>query len=203
MLLRHAFAVAFTVLVPLTAQAAGMLQVCVRRDDTDHEEFSAMFAHGPVVLPAGVVFDFAGHTFGGAADPLDGMHMRNGLDLGWKGISKAEEDRRGQLMLDDSKRDQRHKSGLVTLVGMRLTKARPCATVPVAAVASEDWGWTVSPVFGDPATYFQAYGVIHGGVLNTDWTKELPSLGGPALNGALNGVLQGTTDRVVTIGKGK
>lgn len=199
---RPVVAVILVCLMATAAEAAGSLQVCVRRDDPELEEFNATFARGPVVLPPGVVFDLAGHTFGGAADPLDGMHMGKGSDLGWKGITKVEEERRGRLMLDDSKRDQKHKSGLVTLSEIRLTKARPCATVAVAAVLSGDWGWTVSPVFGDTGIYYQTYGVIHGGVLNTDWTKEPPSLGEPALGGALNGILQGTTDRIVTIGSG-
>ena len=188
------------VLAPGCAQAAAQLEICVRQDSlTDRDDFDAAFEHGPVMLPAGVVFDLAGHTFGGASDPLDGKHMRPGAGVGWTGISKEEGERRSKVMLEDTGRNQRRTSGLVTTSAVRLTKARPCALAPVAAVASAAWGWTVAPIFGDPNIYYQTYGVVHDGKLNTDWTKEPAGYGTPALGGALNGVLRGTTERVINI----
>ena len=183
-----------------TAYGAAQLQVCVRQDSTtDHEEFDAIFAKGAVYLPAGTVFDWAGHTFGGAADPLDGKHSLPGAAPGWRGVSKAEDDRRGKLLVEDAGRNQRRTTGLVTLATARLTKAAPCTLVAVAAVLSPAWGWTVAPVFEDPGIYYQTYGVVRGGRLNTDWSKELNSFGVAATAGAVNGVLQGTTDRVIEV----
>lgn len=197
--------VAAAALFPVTSLAVAppaVLQVCVRRDERSPVEFNENFTRGPIPLPAGVIFDIAGHTFGGAADPLDGLHMRTGPIPEWSGISKAEGERRGEALLEDARRDRRHRTGLVTLVAVRLTRSVPCALVPVAAVASEEWGWTVTPAFGDPSIYYQTFGVIHDGKLNTDWTAEPPALGVPALGGALNRVLRGTTDRVVRLPTG-
>ncbi len=185
---------------PAAAYATAQLQVCVRQDSaSDREDFNAALEKGPVVLPAGTVFDWAGHTFGGAADPLDGKHSLPGGATGWRGVSKQEEDRRGKLLVEDAGRNQRRTTGLVTLATSRLTKAAPCALVAVAAVRSPAWGWAVAPVFGDPAIYFQTYGVVRDGRINTDWSKESGSFGYAAGVGALNGVLRGTTDRVIEI----
>jgi len=191
--------IAVIITMPRVAAAAAQLEVCVRQDSaTDHDDFDAAFEKGPVVLPAGVIFDWAGHTFGGAADSLDGKHMKPGLAAGWSGVSKEEADRRGQLMVEDN-RNKRLTTGLVTLATVKLIKAKPCGLVAVAAVRFPTWGWAVSPVFGDPGIYYQTYGIIHSGRLNTDWTKEPGSLGYAAGVGALNGVLRGTTDRVIDV----
>ena len=187
---------------PAVVAAAAQLEECVRQDSaTDREEFDDAFEKGPIVLPAGVVFDWAGHVFGDVADPLDLKHMNPGPAVGWRGVSKEEEDRRNRILVEDAGRNQRRTSGLVTLATLRLTKATPCGLVPVAAVRSPAWGWTVAPVFGDPGLYYRPYGVGRQGRLSTDWSKEPGSFGYAAGAGSLNGVLRGTTDRVVDVGE--
>jgi len=53
-------------------------------------------------------------------------------------VLPAENKRRGKLLLKDAAADQKHKSGVVTMREVKLTKARSCADVPAAAVLSPD-----------------------------------------------------------------
>ena len=69
----------------------------------------------------------------------------------------------------------------------------------MAAVESDDWGWTVSPVYGSSDTYFQTYGVMRGAKFDTNWDGDADPLSFAAVRGEVNGVLQGTTTRTIKL----
>ena len=56
--------------------------------------------------------------------------------VGWRGISKAEGDRRMEHMLDDGERLKGPTSAVITTREALLTEGRPCTVVPVATAAS-------------------------------------------------------------------
>lgn len=198
--MRTAFAILAFVVVfadPVSAQtAASSLRVCVERYKGSDEDFSEAFKHGAIRVPAGTVFDLAGPAFGPASDPRDMAHSITG---GWSGVSKEEADRRGKLLVQKFESDQRHKPGLITLSEVRLTKAQWCADASVAAVDSPRWGWTVSPVYGSSETYFQTFGVVRGSQFDTGFDDDRDPLSFAATRGEINGILSGTTDRVIRL----
>ncbi len=173
---------------------AGSLYICA--EHTDPDDWQDEWARGPVVIPAGTVFDLAGHVFGTVQDPKDYAHDAGAK--GWK-VPPAEKERRGKLLLEDMTADQKHKSGIITTHEVKLTKARPCADVSAAAVLSSDWGWTVAPVFGDSTRYYQLYGVIREGKLDTGFDDDANPLNHLATRGQLNAVVRGTITEVIRL----
>lgn len=182
---------------PAGAQTASSLQICVERYKDAEEDFAEAFKRGPIRVPAGTVFDLAGPAFGPASDPRDMTHAIAGG--GWRGVSKEEAGRRGKLLVQHMDSDRRHRPGLITLSEVRLTRARPCAEAPVAAVDAPRWGWTVSPVYGSSETYFQTYGVVRGSKFEAGFDDDRDPLSFAAMQGEINGILKGTTDRVIRL----
>jgi hypothetical protein len=174
------------------------LTACASKIAGDSNDFADEFSNGDIVIPAGTVFDYAGHAFGPASDPLDASHEITG-GTGWQGVSKEEALRRSDLMGQDLRTEQKHSSAVITLQAARLTKAKFCAIVPAAAAESSEWGWTQTPVFGQPETYFQAYGVMNGGGLSTDFANDKDPFQHAAARGEINGILDGTTSRTIKI----
>ena len=171
----------------------------MRRNGADLFGFNEAFSNGSITVPTGTVFKWAGHTYGGAADPLDETHSLRYPAVGWRGISKAEGGRRMEQMLDDGERQKRPTSAVITTREALLTKGRSCTVVPVATAASADLRWESGSLTGEPGIYYQAYGVVQGGTLNTNWSAQPPSLRIAGVDGALNGVLKGKTDTVVDV----
>lgn len=83
-----------------TARAAGEIQLCLEQHPVQDSFVQAPSGQMPVHVPAGTVFNYAGHAFGPAADPLDRAHANPDGD-GWRGISSAEETRRRNLQMED------------------------------------------------------------------------------------------------------
>ena len=186
---------AIVILVLLSIPAsAGSLYICA--EHTDSDDWQDEWARGPVVIPAGAVFDQAGHILGTIQDPKDYAHDAGAK--GWK-VPPAENERRGKLLLEDMTADQKHKSGIVTTREVKLTKTRSCADVPAAAVFSPDWGWTVAPVFGDSTRYHQLYGVIREGKLDTEFNDDESPLDHLATRGQLNAVVRGTITGMIRL----
>lgn len=174
-----------------------VLTICVKRVASVDEDFDASFSLGPIRVPAGAVFDYAGHAFGSPSDPIDSAHWKK--DGSWSGVDASESSRRSKVLAQDLLADQKHKAGLVTLAEVTLTKGKPCTTAPVAAAQSDEWGWTVTPVFGARDVYFQLYGVIRGQDLNTAFDNERNPLDYSGARGSLNGMLSGTTARTIRV----
>lgn len=174
--------------------AGGTLTICA--EHAHPGDWQDEWARGPVIIPAGAVFDRAGHIFGTVQDPKDYAHDAGAL--GWK-VPPAENERRNKLLLEDARADQKHGSGVVTTRQVRLTKAKPCAEVPAAAVLSANWGWTVMPVFGDATRYYQLYGVIREGKLDTGFNDDESALDHLAARGQLNAVVNGTLTETVRL----
>ncbi len=193
---RWTFAALLLAWPPSPALAAGgTLTICAEHAGAD--DWQDEWARGPVIIPAGAVFDQAGHILGTLQDPKDYAHSAGAT--GWK-VSPSENERRSKLLLEDAAADKKHGSGVVTTRQVRLTKVKPCADAPAAAVLSPEWGWTVAPVFGDTTRYYQLYGVISGGKLNTGFNDDESPLDHLAARGQLNAVVNGTLTETVRLG---
>lgn len=176
----------------------GSLYICAEHIDPD--DWQDEWARGPVVIPAGAVFDLAGHIFGSVQDPKDNAHSDG--PSGWK-ISAAENERRSKLILEDSSADQRHKSGVATRQQATLTRTKPCAEVPATAVLSPSWGWTIAKINGNDGLYYQLYGVIRGGELNTSFDNDAKPLDHLAARGQINAVVRGTINEAIRLLEGE
>ena len=132
------------------------LYICA--EHADPTDWDSEFSKGPIVVPAGTVFTYAGHIMGGnLQDPQDSAHFDTHR---WKGVSAEENERRSSLLSQDMAVDAKNKSGMATMNQITLTKSAPCALAQAEVVLSENWGWTISPIHGDEALYYQIYGVI-------------------------------------------
>ena len=84
-----------------SALAKDGLYVCA--EHADPYDWGIEFSRGPIVIPAGTVFDYAGHIMGGnLQDPKDTAHFDHGKGQKgnsplWTGISPAEIERRKLL----------------------------------------------------------------------------------------------------------
>ena len=192
-----AFMIAATMFAAAHAYAENGLYICALHED--QADWDDEFAAGSVVVPAGTVFAYAGHVMAGnLQDPRDLAHSKNMEpgQLGWSGISKQEEARRDRLTLQDL--DDGQTSAVVTTGAVTLTKAKPCALAPAKVVLSKAWGWrTNAPIKGDSTLYYQAYGVIRRGDLDTFRNDRTPvdRLGGLGeLNASIHGMLTRVMD---------
>ena len=174
--------------------AAGSLYICAANLDPD--DWDDEFSRGPIRVPAGTVFDYAGHIFGSLQDPKDSRHYSDAPSGDWK-VSKAENERRSELIIEDVSNNQKHTSGVVTTKEVRLTKSKPCVETSAAVVLSQQWGWTVAPLFGDSSLYFSAYGVIRQGQLDTTFNDDENPLDHAATRGELNASIRGTISQII------
>jgi hypothetical protein len=173
---------------------AGRLYICAEHGGP--EDWEDEFSRGPVAIPAGTVFDYAGHILGSLQDPKDSKHYNDTPSATWK-VSKEENDRRSKLIMEDLSTDQKHTSGVVTTKEVRLTKSKPCAETSAAVVLSDQWGWTVAPIFGDSSLYYGAYGVIRQGQLDTGFNDDENPLDHLAARGQLNACIRGTISQII------
>jgi hypothetical protein len=172
------------------------LYVCAEHADPD--DWDAEFANGPIVVPAGTVFDYAGHVLAGnLQDPRDSAHFD--VHDGWKGLSPEEAQRRSSLISRDMAVDQKNTSGVATLSEVVLTKSAPCAFAPAEVVLSKNWGWSISPIHGDESVYYQIYGVIRRGALDTNFDDDRIPLNSAASRGEINASVRGTITRTVNL----
>jgi hypothetical protein len=172
------------------------LYVCVEHSDPD--DWNSEFANGPIVVTAGTVFDYAGHIMGGnLQDPKDSAHFDE--HGGWKGVSAEENKRRSSLLSQDLSIDQKNTSAVGTTKKITLTKSAPCAFVEAQAVLSKNWGWTISPIQGDETLYYQAYGVIRRGALDTNFDDDTVPLNFVAARGELNASVRGIITKTLNL----
>lgn len=170
------------------------LYICAEHADPD--DWDSEFAKGPIIVPAGAVFDYAGHIIGGKLqDPRDSAHY----ELGWKGISPEENERRSKLVSQDLTIDEKHKSGLVITTKVVLTKASPCTLAQAEVILSNNWGWTVTPIQGDDTLYYQMFGVIRRGALDTNFDDDSVPLNFVASRGELNASVRGTITNTLNL----
>jgi hypothetical protein len=173
--------------------SAGEVKVCAAYLGAD--DWTDLFSLGPIVVPAGAVFDYAGHLFNGLQDPRDVAHEKGN---GWN-VSAEEEARRDSLTLQDLDVDQKNTSGFATLRAITLTKKQPCATVSASAVMSDSWGWKQPVIEADSGLYFQVYGVMSGAGLSTSFDNDANPFDFAAARGELNASVVTTIERQVTI----
>jgi hypothetical protein len=175
------------------AAGAGDIKVCAAH--LEPADWQSLFFNGPIVVPGGTVFDYAGHLFNGLQDPRDVAHEKGN---GWN-VSTAEEARRDSLTLQDLDVDQKNTSGVVTLRSITLTRALPCATVSASAALSDGWGWKQPVIAADSGLYFQVYGVISAVGLSTEFDDDANPFDFAAARGELNASVVTTIDRQVKI----
>ena len=101
--------------------------------------------------------------------------------------------------MQDMAIDQKNKSGIVTTQQVTLTKSAPCAIAPAEAVLSKQWGWTVTPIVGDSARYYQVYGIIRRGALDTNFDADDVPVNHLAARGQLNGSVRGTIRKTLNL----
>jgi len=160
--MKSILAAAVVAIIWSSQASAGQIKVCVT--DPDPDAYNGFFEDGPIHIPAGAVFQYAGHILNGnLQDPYDLHHDNN--KLGWTDASAAETKRRNTLMAEDS--DATDDSAFVTMTTMTLTKARPCATASARAVLSTDWKWSTAPIFANDDIYYQIYGVMVNDTIDT------------------------------------
>lgn len=178
------------------ARAADSIYICA--EHVDHDDWADEFSRGPVVVPSGTVFDYAGHLMGrNLQDVKDSAH--SGEAGTWKGMSKQEEQRRSNWLAQDTAIDQKHTSAIVTTKQVTLTRSVPCAMTTGEVVLSNQWGWTVSPIIGDDALYYQTYGVIRRGALDTSFDADDVPLNHLAARGQLNASVRGTLTKTMNL----
>lgn len=155
----------------------------------------------PVHVPAGTVFNYAGHAFGPAADPLDRAHANPDGD-GWRGISSAEETRRRNLQMEDIGGDgtyHRPQAALVTTGAVTLSRSHPCARMGASALLSPDWTWTMDTIPARPDMYFQVYGTLRDDHLDPTFNDDNDPFQRIAARGGINAVVTQTVDQAVTL----
>lgn len=156
---------------------AGTVEVCVEKYHGNEHDYAALFSEGPIIVPAGTVFNYAGHAFGPPSDPLDREHMH-------RADGKGDADQPG--------------NAIATSATVTLSAQKNCATTPGKVVISNDFGWKNGTISDAGRLYYQAYGNIIGGRLDT-------SFGGgsqfdyAAQSGQLNAVVHGTLNGTTMI----
>jgi hypothetical protein len=175
------------------------MRVCVRYIAGDPTGLDGAFAEGPINIPNGTVFDYAGHAFGPASDPIDEAHETANLQKGWTDVTAAENKRREKLQLADTDLKNKQSVAVVTTAAATLTKRTPCGVVPIALIVSNTWGWDQRILFGNSNIYFQAYGVIRGEHLETDMPDQNDPFEEAVAGGILNGIVIGTVQRVINL----
>jgi hypothetical protein len=179
-----------------STRAADGIYICVEHRDND--DWAEEFSRGPVVVPSGTVFKYAGHLMGrNLQDVRDSTHL--GESGTWNGISKQEEQRRSDLIAQDMAIDQKHTSAIVTTKNVILTRSVPCAMITGEVVLSNQWGWTVSPIVGDDTIYYQTYGVIRRGALDTSFDADDVPLNYLSVRGQLNASVRGTLTKTMNL----
>jgi hypothetical protein len=177
------------------AAGAGGLYICAEHADPD--DWEDEFGHGPVVIPSGTVFDLAGQIMGdNLQDPKDWAHWDA---PGWKGLPKEEEQRRDQLILEDANVDQKNTRGVVTTEEIVLTKEQPCGFAHGLAAISGNWGWTAVTITEDKSVYYQLYGILKNGALDTRFTDDGIPVNYLASRGELNASVRGTINRTMDL----
>jgi uncharacterized protein len=184
---------------PIAADTEDQSGLYICAEHSDEEDWEFEFHKGPILIPAGTVFDYAGHILAdNLQDPRDSAHFSAG---GWKGITKEENERRTKLIEQDMSVDQKHTSGLVTIKDVSLTKSKPCALAPAKALLSNQWGWTTGTIVGDSNVYFQIYGLIRRGALDTSFSDDEIPVNQLASRGQLNASVHGTISQSIDIDK--
>ena len=178
------------------ARASDGIYICA--EHIDHDDWADEFSRGPVVIPSGTVFDYAGHIMGRNLQDVQDWAHRGRVGT-WKDISKQEEQQRSDWLDQDMVIDHKHTSAIVTIKQITLTRSVPCAITTGEVVLSNQWGWTVSPVVGDDALYYQTYGVIRRGALDTSFEADDVPLNHLAARGQLNASVRGTLTKTMNL----
>ena len=141
---------------------------------------SLSFQKAQCWVPAGTVFEYAGHLIGSLMDPKDSALFEG------RGITPEEKKRRTSLIAEDMSIDRKHSSAAVTTNPNTLMKNAPCALAPARPVLSNEWGWVLPSIVGDSDIYYQAGAVIKRGALDTSLDDDSAPIEFLSSRGELN-----------------
>ena len=145
---------------------AGTLKVCV--DHVDEEDWQGAWYYGPVTVPAGAVFEYAGHIIGGKLqDPKDLAHSTTS---GWSDATPRQIKHREDEIYKDLTLPSSEIGAAVTLAPLKLTEQHPCGIVGAATLLDPQDGWATYPLFADPAEFYEIAGVIKYGSLHENFS---------------------------------
>lgn len=181
------------------ARAAGEILLCLERHPVQNSFVQAQPEPASVRVPAGTVFNYAGHAFGPADDPLDRAHANPDGD-GWRGISPAEETRRRNLQMEDIGGDgtyHRPQAALMTTGAVTLSPSHPCARMGAEALLSVDWTWMMETIPARPDMYFQVYGTVRDGQLDPTFNNDSDPFQRIAARGGINAIVTQTVDQAL------
>jgi len=147
---------------------------------------SLSFQKAQCWVPAGTVFEYAGHLIGSLMDPKDSALFEG------RGITPEEKKRRTSLIAEDMSIDRKHSSAAVTTNPITLMKNAPCALAPARPVLSNEWGWVLPSIVGDSDIYYQAGAVIKRGALDTSLDDDSAPIEFLSSRGELNASVRGT-----------
>lgn len=184
------------VLAMASAAQAGTIEVCIEKYPGNERDYAALFSDGPVTVPAGTVFNYIGHTFGPPSDPQDRAHMGNDIGKSWPSLPLAERDRRNKIMASDL--DTQSKDAIAISRSVILTAQQNCATATGTTVMSNDFGWKNRTITDDGRFYYQAYGTISAGRMNTAFDGGT-QFDFAAQSGQLNAVVHGSLNKSLLV----
>ncbi|WP_239019426.1 hypothetical protein [Novacetimonas pomaceti] len=192
-----------TGMAALSAPSAwgGDIHICVDRRVMAMDPAPNAPHFDSITVPSGTVFNYAGHAFGPADDPLDEAHAAP-YGNGWRGLPPGEEQRRRALQMEDIGGDKgyhRPEAAVMTSAPAVLTAAHPCATVTAQAVLSADWTWTADHIPANPHVYFQAYGSVQGTRFDPTFATDPDLFQWIAAHGGLNGIVTSDIEQSVTL----
>ncbi len=148
---------------PVHFSNAGTIKVCI--DHIDAGDWKDAWALGPITVPAGAVFEYAGHILGGnLQDPKDLAHET--FPSGWSDATPAQASRREDEIEEDATIPPSQIGAAITLVPLVLTENHPCGLANAAVLFDPQDGWVVYPLFANLELYYEIAGVIKFGALH-------------------------------------
>jgi hypothetical protein len=165
-----------------TGGASSELIICAT--NTGKEDFDAEFEDGPITVPSGSVFEFAGQMVGQDLMDPDGHKLLDSK------LSPAEKARIDKIITHNNA--TKVVSAVITMAPIILNKGSPCGETSGQAVLSEKWGWQIAQAVSDMNSYYQIYGVLHRGYFDPHPSSN-PQISKMIDYGALNASVIRTT----------
>ncbi|MBS0966215.1 hypothetical protein JK165_08960 [Acetobacter okinawensis] len=176
---------------------AAPITVCVKHYKGNESDFGELFKNGPITVPSGTIFNYAGHLFGTDSDPLDEGHMSRAPERGWIGVPAREEKRRLEIAAHDMA-SAKPEQAFITTESLTLTAQKYCKTVNGRPVTSSTWQWKNRTITDTGQTFYEAFGISGPIAVDTSFNNA-GSLGEAAQSGQIVAVLRGELNDAKTI----
>lgn len=179
----------FSAALSISVAQAAPITVCIKHYKGNESDFGDIFKNGPITVPSGTIFNYAGHLFGTDSDPLDEGHMSRAPGRGWIGVPASEEKRRLEIAAHDMA-SAKPEQALITTEPLTLTAQRYCKTVNGRPVTSSTWQWKNRTITDTGQTFYEAFGISDPVAVDTSFNNA-GSLGEAAQSGQIVAVLRG------------